>query len=126
MIAVVDSDCSSVESPVYTVGGVPVISVALSRCMDVVGAVLKRRCQILPAQGVSEGVPEQEKPLTPRESEIMDQIAKGSSLKEISYTLGISYHTVNAHKRNLFLKTGARTLRQLSLYAILHARTGAG
>jgi len=59
-------------------------------------------------------------PLTNREREVLELIAQGNCLKEISYMLGISKHTVVAHRRNLCLKTGAKTLQQLTLYATMH------
>jgi DNA-binding CsgD family transcriptional regulator len=67
--------------------------------------------------GVSEKSNEE---LTLRENEVLDLIAQGFCFKEISYRLGISKHTVVAHKRNLFLKTGSKNLQQLTLYATMH------
>jgi DNA-binding CsgD family transcriptional regulator len=58
--------------------------------------------------------------LTQRENQILHLIAQGGSLKEISYELGISQHTVVAHKRSIYLKTGTRSVQQLTLYAVLH------
>jgi DNA-binding CsgD family transcriptional regulator len=58
--------------------------------------------------------------LTPREKEVLELIAQGLSLKEISFRLTISRHTVVSYRRSLYLKTGARTLQQLVLYATLH------
>lgn len=117
VVAVVDSSRPGMQR----CHGISVIQVSLARSMELVRELLARLHHIDSVQGASEPEEELRKDLTPREQEIIMQIAQGSSLKEISYALGISYHTVNAHKRNLFLKTGARTLRQLALYAIMHA-----
>jgi len=57
--------------------------------------------------------------LTKREEEVLVLLAQGSTLKEIAYQLGISFHTVMSHRRNLCLKTGAKTLQQLALWAVL-------
>ena len=35
--------------------------------------------------------------------------------------MGISPYTVITHKRNLYLKTGAHSMQQLALFALLHA-----
>lgn len=63
------------------------------------------------------------KPLTKREREVLDLLAQGNSIKEVAYTLEISKHTVVAHQRSLYLKTGARNLSQLVLYAALNTRS---
>lgn len=57
---------------------------------------------------------------TTREQQVLELIAQGLSLKEISYRLKISIHTVVSYRRSLYLKTGARSLQQLVLYATLH------
>ncbi len=62
------------------------------------------------------------KPLTKREREVLDLLAQGNSIKEVAYTLEISKYTVIAHQRSLYLKTGARNLSQLVLYAALNTR----
>ncbi|NLA92057.1 MAG: helix-turn-helix transcriptional regulator [Spirochaetales bacterium] len=63
------------------------------------------------------------KPLTKREREVLDLLAQGNSIKEVAYTLEISKHTVVAHQRSLYLKTGARNMSQLVLYAALNTRS---
>lgn len=44
--------------------------------------------------------------LTPREREIVNLVAKGRSSKQIGQTLGISYRTVEVHRRHLMTKLG--------------------
>lgn len=63
------------------------------------------------------------KPLTKREREVLDLLAQGHSIKEVAYTLEISKYTVITHQRSLYLKTGARNLSQLVLYAALNTRS---
>lgn len=63
------------------------------------------------------------KPLTKREREVLDLFAQGNSIKEVAYTLEISKYTVIAHQRSLYLKTGARNLSQLVLYAALNTKS---
>ena len=122
MIVVIDPDRVEWKHKMQGCRKIPVMHVSLGRSMDLISEVLANHHHVAPVHGVSEFEVEVRKDLTPRERQIIMQIAEGCSLKEISYALGISYHTVNAHKRNLFLKTGSRTLRQLTLYAIMHAQ----
>jgi DNA-binding NarL/FixJ family response regulator len=56
-----------------------------------------------------------------REREVLERIACGEAVKQIAYSMGISQHTVITYKRNLYMKTGARSLQQLAIYAVLHS-----
>ena len=51
--------------------------------------------------------------LTEREQEIFTLLLKGVSPKEIGYTLKVSYHTVDFHKRNLYRKLGIQSMQEL-------------
>lgn len=46
-------------------------------------------------------------PLTPREREILVQVAEGSLYKEIADTFGLSVHTVNTHIKRIYSKLQA-------------------
>ncbi|PIW04335.1 MAG: DNA-binding response regulator [Cytophagales bacterium CG17_big_fil_post_rev_8_21_14_2_50_40_13] len=59
-----------------------------------------------------------EVPLTPREKEVLHLIVKEYSNQEIGDELFISVRTVDAHKRNLLEKTGAKNVAGLALFAI--------
>uniref|UniRef100_UPI004048E5F4 response regulator transcription factor n=2 Tax=Roseivirga sp. TaxID=1964215 RepID=UPI004048E5F4 len=59
-----------------------------------------------------------EVPLTLREKEVLHLIVKEYSNQEIGDELFISVRTVDAHKRNLLEKTGAKNVAGLALYAI--------
>lgn len=61
--------------------------------------------------------PEQET-LTEREIEILIELTRGLSNKEIADTLSISIHTVISHRKNIIEKTGIKTLPGLTIYAI--------
>ena len=103
-----------------SISGATVRWATLATCMDHVIDVARRSGVQVPAHldmMVSEMGP---RLLTHRELQILRLIATGNSIKEISYTLGISHHTVTTHKRNLYLKTGAHTMQQLALFAVLH------
>ncbi|MDD4219373.1 MAG: LuxR C-terminal-related transcriptional regulator [Sphaerochaetaceae bacterium] len=60
------------------------------------------------------------KAFTQREKQVLELLAQGIGIKEIAHTLGISKYTVITYQRNLYLKTGARTLQQLALFAAMH------
>ncbi|MEM6665677.1 MAG: response regulator [Pseudomonadota bacterium] len=51
--------------------------------------------------------------LTPREAEVLNQIASGASNKEAGRTLGISPRTVEVHRARIMEKLGARNAADL-------------
>ncbi|WP_323757170.1 response regulator transcription factor [Roseivirga sp.] len=57
-------------------------------------------------------------PLTKREREVLHLIVKEYSNQEIADELFISVRTVDAHKRNLLEKTGAKNMAGLAIYAL--------
>ncbi len=61
---------------------------------------------------------ETEIPLTERELEVLDLIVKEHTNQEIAELLFISVRTVDAHRRNLLEKTGARNAAGLVKYAL--------
>ena len=56
--------------------------------------------------------------LTEREIDVLKELVKGFSNKEIADKLNISAHTVISHRKNIIEKTGIRTLPGLTIYAI--------
>jgi len=59
-------------------------------------------------------------PLTTREKEVLELIVKEFSNQEIADKLFIGLRTVDAHKRNLLEKSGAKNVAGLVVYAINH------
>jgi DNA-binding NarL/FixJ family response regulator len=55
---------------------------------------------------------------TTRELEVLREIAKGHSSKEIAEHLFISKRTVEGHKANLIAKTGSQNVLKLLIYAV--------
>lgn len=51
--------------------------------------------------------------LTVREKQILDQIVRGASTKELARTLHISAYTVQDHLKSIFVKTGVSSRREL-------------
>jgi DNA-binding NarL/FixJ family response regulator len=56
--------------------------------------------------------------LTPREQQILVQIAAGRTNREIGADLGISSRTVEAHRESVMVKLGVRTVAGLTRLAI--------
>jgi DNA-binding NarL/FixJ family response regulator/class 3 adenylate cyclase len=59
-------------------------------------------------------------PLTTREKEVLSQVAKGASNKEIAYELGITERTARTHVSNILGKLGLASRTQAALYAVEH------
>jgi DNA-binding CsgD family transcriptional regulator len=56
--------------------------------------------------------------LSEREIDVLIQLVKGLSNKEIAEKLNISIHTVISHRKNIIEKTGIKSLSGLTIYAI--------
>jgi len=66
-----------------------------------------------------DGVPnEMFTPLSPREMEILQHIARGRSNKEVAYELGISRQTVKNHMTSILRKLAVNDRTQAALYAV--------
>lgn len=58
--------------------------------------------------------------LSSREKEVLRELAKGKTNKEIADVLYISVNTVITHRKNLSTKLGIRSVSGLSLYAMMN------
>ena len=58
--------------------------------------------------------------LTPRQREVLQLIAEGKSPKEIAAILDVSPRTVEFHKYRIMETIGARTIAELTRYAVTH------
>ena len=47
--------------------------------------------------------------LTPRQTQILQGLADGKSQKVIAYELGVSYHTIDAHRKQMFRRLGVNS-----------------
>jgi DNA-binding NarL/FixJ family response regulator len=59
-------------------------------------------------------------PLTPREKEVLAQLGKGASNKEIAYELSITERTARTHVSNILGKLGLASRTQAALWAVEH------
>ncbi|WP_461161433.1 response regulator [Simplicispira piscis] len=62
-------------------------------------------------------VPEDSTPLSPREEEVLREIARGASNKEIARTLDIAETTVKIHVQHILRKLGLSSRVQAAVYA---------
>ena len=60
----------------------------------------------------------QKEQISQRETEVLQQLVKGLSNKEIADKLNISTHTVISHRKNIIQKTGIKSQAGLTIYAI--------
>jgi len=73
----------------------------------------------LPAEppAAAPAVPEAAAPLSPREEEVLREIARGASNKEIARTLDIAETTVKIHVQHILRKLGLSSRVQAAVYA---------
>jgi DNA-binding NarL/FixJ family response regulator len=76
-----------------------------------------------PAEPAPAGLPDE---LTPREAEVLAEIAAGLSNTEIAAALFVSEATVKTHINHIFTKTGLRDRAQLVGYAFRHGLAAPG
>ncbi len=67
--------------------------------------------------------PGSRKPLSERERQILQMVAEGKSIKEISTLLHLSPKTTDAHRRKLMSKLGTASVADLTKYAIREGLT---
>jgi DNA-binding NarL/FixJ family response regulator len=56
--------------------------------------------------------------LTPSEKDVLHEIALGKTTKEIAYEKNLSFHTVNAHRKNIFRKLEVNNVHEAIRYAL--------
>jgi len=82
-------------------------------CARAVDAVLAAAGQPRPERVLPAG-------LTPREVEVLVQLARGSTNKQIATSLGITVRTANHHVENIYGKLGVTTRTAAALFAVRH------
>lgn len=76
---------------------------------------VKENCMVEePSKAVEEPL------LSEREKEVLREIARGLSTKEIANKLCLSHHTVTTHRKNIAEKLNIHSAAAMAVYAILH------
>lgn len=68
----------------------------------------------------SDAAPAANYELSPRETDVLVEVARGRTNKEIADALHVSVHTVISHRKNIMHKTGIKSVAGLTVYAILN------
>jgi two-component system, NarL family, response regulator LiaR len=74
--------------------------------------------------GGGDAAPEDRHPLTPRELEVLAELARGRANKAIAFELGVSERTVKTHVSNILGKLGVSDRTQAAVYAVEHGLVG--
>ncbi len=70
-----------------------------------------------------ENLPHIKNPLTPREQDVLAELTKGKSNREIASSLFVTEKTVKTHISNIFNKLNVQDRTQAALYAVKHNLT---
>lgn len=70
-----------------------------------------------------ENAPHRQNPLTPRELDVLAELTKGKSNREIAASLFVTEKTVKTHISNIFAKLSLQDRTQAALYAVKHGLT---
>lgn len=70
-----------------------------------------------------ENMPHIQNPLTPREQDVLAELTKGKSNREIASSLFVTEKTVKTHISNIFTKLQVQDRTQAALYAVKHGLT---
>ncbi len=80
------------------------------------GALLRRDATSRPVSGPVRQAPDPR--ITPRQLDVMRELARGSSMKEVAAKLGISPRTVAFHKYRVMRLLGIETNAELTRYSV--------
>lgn len=79
--------------------------------------------QLIRNREMMEELPHVKHPLTPREQDVLAELTKGKSNKEIASSLFVTEKTVKTHISNIFAKLEVQDRTQAALYAVKHGLT---
>ena len=68
--------------------------------------------------GTGDAVPPRKRGLTARETQVLELLAEGRTVRSVAEILGLSVKTVDAHKFNLMRKLGIHNRAELVLWAV--------
>ncbi len=93
---------------------------ALIDIHDSQGAVVETLTKALNQQPGDNTQPAANYELSRRETDVLIEVARGYTNKEIADRLNVSVHTVISHRKNIMHKTGIKSVAGLTVYAILN------
>lgn len=64
--------------------------------------------------------PKLHSPISPSETAVLKLLHQGKQTKVIAHDLGLSEHTIKAHLRSMFIKTGTHSRNELILMTLKH------
>ncbi|MET0785633.1 MAG: response regulator transcription factor [Paenisporosarcina sp.] len=79
--------------------------------------------QLMKEREPQEDLPHKLYPLTPREQDVLSELTKGKSNREIASSLFVTEKTVKTHISNIFSKLHVQDRTQAALYAVKHGLT---
>jgi DNA-binding NarL/FixJ family response regulator len=79
--------------------------------------------QLMKEREPKEDPPHKLYPLTPREQDVLSELTKGKSNREIASSLFVTEKTVKTHISNIFSKLHVQDRTQAALYAVKHGLT---
>ncbi len=82
--------------------------------------VIEQIEQVLLAENTDNATETNNKDLSCREIDVLQQIVRGHTNKEIAEHLNISLNTVLSHRKNITAKLGVKTVSGLTFYAIMN------
>ena len=74
--------------------------------------MLTKLLSMLSERNIKTSLPGKQK-MTQREEEILELIKKGNTYKEMAELLNVSFHTVNYHLKNIYIKTNVKSKNEL-------------
>jgi len=90
---------------------------ALEQASRIERFICSKAFNILTSKSTSEP-PVEENKLTATEREVLQMIASGKTTKEIAAERNLSFHTINAHRKNIFRKLEVNNIHEATKYAI--------
>lgn len=103
-----------------TDGTRPQSPVAYLSCQAPVETLIEQLEGLLSTDSPTTSTAENSKELSAREMDVLQQIVRGITNKEVADRLNISLNTVLTHRKNITSKLGIKTLSGLTFYAIMN------
>ena len=91
--------------------------VEAAELLDALSRALERDAAARAERARDSGLRERVERLTPRERQVFDGVVRGLLNKQIAFELGTAERTVKAHRQQVMVKLGARSVPDLVLIA---------